>query len=222
MALNEQVLAEATTQPAQPESQAGDAASPQEQAAYEGVILAGIKILSDESTGPQIMSVLKSGSKDPAENLASATALIFSQIDEKSGGRVPEIVIAQATGVILDEVAEFATESGTMQIDKSTKDKASQYLWQELANMGFDIDPSDTIGLSSGMSEEELGSMVQAQDAAANSGQPVQQSPQQQPAARPHRAAQPATAQSAQQPIRQAAPQTSQQLPGIINSIVGA
>ena len=185
----------------QPSVQQQDETVPtdQEQQDYEKVVLAGVDILSDEKTGPLAMQALQAGQADPAKSLASVTARIFSQIDEKSGGKVPEVVIANAAGEILEQVVEFANKSGVMQIDKPTQDRAAQHLWMEFENMGYDIEPDDMSSLVQGMSEEELQGLVQEQGAAQAGGQ---------------------APQAPRQPQQQA-PVQPQKMPGIINQTVG-
>ena len=179
-----------------PQEQAADqgmnAPTPEDQEAYERTVLAGIKVLSDPKTNPKIMKMLKSEG-EPAKILASATTAIVTQLDEQSGGTVPEIVIMPAAGEILEQVAEFANESGVMKVDKMTQDKAAQLLVMELADT-YEIDPEELQGLSEGMGEEEIQSIVSEQGAIAGEV--------------PEEAAQP------QQP--------AQELPGLVARTVGA
>ena len=189
-----------TGQPAQDDT----TVTPKEQEAYERVVLAGIKVLSDPKTNPQVMTMLgDEGGGDPAQRLAKTTSTIFSQIDEQSKGTVPLAVVANAAGEILENVVQFANESGVMTVDKTMQDKASQFLWMDLSEM-YDIDPEEIKSLGEGMDEASLNTLVQEQDAVARSGQGAPQAP------------------AAAAPQTPAAAAPVQQLPGIINQTIGA
>ena len=185
--------------------------TPEEQDAYERVVLAGVKALSDPASSPQIMQMLgNEQAGEPAERLAKTTSTIFSQLDEQSGGTIPEAVIINSAGEILENVAEFANEAGVMPVDKPTQDRAAQLLLIDLGNM-YDFDPAEVQELSAGMSDQDLQVVVQEQDAAARGGQATAPS---QPAQAVQAAPQPA------KPV-QAAPVQKQKLPGIISQILG-
>lgn len=197
MAINDEIRGRADTPVEQVEQvQAGaNAPSPEDQEAYERTVLAGIKALSDPKSNPQIMQALGSGG-DPARQLASTTAAIMTQLDEQSGGTIPELVIMPAAGEILENVATFANESGVMKVDANIQNQATQYLIMDLADT-YDIPPEDIEELTAGLSEQEIGGIVEEQGAIANSG---------------------AAGQELEAP--QQAPQG--QLPGIINQTIGA
>ncbi len=191
--------------------------TPEEQEAYERVVLSGVKALSDPASSPQIMQMLgNEQAGDPAERLAKTTSTIFAQLDEQSGGTIPEAVIINSAGEILANVVEFASEAGVIPADKQTLDRASQLLLIDLGNM-YDFDPAEVQGLSEGMSDQDLQALVQEQDAAARGGSGAQapQTAPQQPMA-PQAAPQVAQAAPAQSP-----PQQKQKLPGIISQILG-
>ena len=171
-----------------------------EQQAYERVVLAGVKVISDPSTNPQIMKMLGDESAGgPAQRLATTTSTIFSQLDEKSRGTIPEAVILNSAGEILENVAEFANESGVMSVDQNMLTKAGQFLLIEMANI-YDFDPNEVEELTLGMDEKEVESIVKEQDAIARSDNEV--------------AANLPTTPLPQQAI-------PQQLPGIINQTIG-
>lgn len=175
------------------QGQESDVPTPEEQEAYERTVLSGIKALTAPESNPQIMEML-AGEGEPAQKLASVTNAIISQLDEQSGGTIPEVVIMPAAGEILENVVEFANESGVMAVDANVQNQATQHLIMELANT-YDISPEDLQELSAGMSEDELGGIVKEQGAIAGAGPEV--APQ----------------------VTQQAPQ---QLPGIINQTIGA
>lgn len=183
-------------------------ATPADQEAYERTVLAGVQILSDPKTGPKVMASLKSGG-EPAKLLATTTSQIFDQIDEQSGGTVPEIVIAKSAAEIMQNVAEFANNEGVLQVDQAVLGKAGQYLLMNLAET-YDIPPEDLQGMSEGMSEQEIQGVVSEQQGFAGDGDPEAN----------------AEALAAPQAAPQAAaPQAGiaeQKLPSIINQTLGS
>jgi len=174
-------------------------ATPEEQEAFDRTVMAGIEVLSDPKLTPKILNQLSDG--EPAKALAQTTSQVFGQLDEKSGGTIPEVVIVKAAGDIMLEIAEFGKEAGVIQVDQPTLTKASQYLMMELSDQ-YEIDPADIQGLSEGMGEDEIQGIVSEQGAAAGDGDPTEQA-------------------APQAPQMQAPAQPQQELPSIINQTVG-
>ena len=191
-----------------------EAATPEEQEAYDKVVMAGIKALSDPKTTPKVIAMLgNDDGGDPAKRLAATTSAIFGQLDEQSGGKIPEVVIIPAASELLENVAEFASESGAVAVDDAMVGRAAQFLIADIGE-AYGFDEEDFAALSEGMSEQDIQALVQEQDAIARSGpEGEQQSPQAVPQAQPQIAT-PSQPVSAPQPAKQ-------ELPGIINQVIG-
>ena len=168
-------------QPQQPQQPADNSnVTPEEQEAYERVVLSGIKILSDPKANSSIMTMLSNEDVgEPEERLAKVASAIFSQIDEKSGGKIPEGVIIHSAGEILENVAEFANEAGVIQVDSQVQNKASQHLMMAIGEE-YDIDPDEIQQVMSEMSDQDLQAVRQEQEGAVGQTQAAPQQPAQQ------------------------------------------
>ena len=83
--------------------------SPEEQDAYDKVIMAAMKVLfENEETNNTIIKQLKAGAKTPAKALADVATMLIVQLDQQSGGKIPETVILPASGEILEQVSDLA------------------------------------------------------------------------------------------------------------------
>lgn len=157
------------------QAQGGDQATPEEQEAIDKVVMAAMKVIhDDDNTHAQVMQMLKTGADSPAETLAEVTKTIMLQLDEKSGGTIPEVAIFPAAEQILELVGELAEASGLMQIDEATSVKAQQLMILGVAD-AYGVDPEELSGLMGSVSPEEMNAMVAQQDEYARSGQAQQQ-----------------------------------------------
>lgn len=100
-----------------PQQPSDSTATPEEQEAYERTVLAGMEILYSDATHEGIVKTLRDGAGQPHEALASVTTMIVQQLDEKSGGQIPEVVIIPATEELLSLVAELAQKSGAFEVN---------------------------------------------------------------------------------------------------------
>lgn len=145
----------------QPNTQAGEQATPQEQDAYERVVMAGMKVLYDDSTHAGIMNMLRHG-QDPAKALADTVAMIMVQIDQKSGGKIPEVVILPAAAELLGLTVELAQAAKIFQTDESTVARAMQLLIVDLADK-YGVDPTDVQTLMRSVDPQQLKRIVAQQ-----------------------------------------------------------
>jgi hypothetical protein len=158
-------------------------ATPAEQDAYNRVVTAGIKILYDKSTHDGIVNMLRSG--DPADALAKTVSTIMVQLDEKSGGKIPETVILPAAAELLDETAKLATAAKIFQADQKTLAVAMQKLVADLGEK-YGVNPDQIKSLLQSVPPDQLQSIVaeqsqygggQAQGAPAPAAAPPQGAP---------------------------------------------
>lgn len=148
-----------------PAPQSDEQATAQEQEAFTRVETAAMEIVYGEQTNPKIAQQLQAGADNPAQVLGETAMMIFAQIDEQSGGKLPETVMLQGALKVLDLLAEFAQESGTLQIDESVQRQSVNYMLMSAAEMGYisENDIPDLQALIESMPEEELQGIVQAQ-----------------------------------------------------------
>jgi hypothetical protein len=161
----------------------GDQPTPQEQNAYERVVMAGMKVLYDNSTHPGIMNMLTKSASDPAKALADTVSMIMLQLDKKSGGKIPEMVILPAAAELLGDVAELASKAGVFTVDENTATKAMQLMVMSLAE-NYGVQPEDVQALMQSFPPDEIKGMVAKQSQAAGSGAaPAKAAPAAAPAA---------------------------------------
>jgi hypothetical protein len=152
-----------------------------EQESYEKVVLAGMKMMYDPSLSPKLVEMLKSGADEPAKTLAKVAMVVFNQIDEKSGGTVPEIVVAHSVDALLEETITFANESGVMQVDEKTAAQARSEMLMSIADQ-FGVEPEDVQDIMGSYPPEEIDQMRASQESIMGDGQEMsQEAPQEMP-----------------------------------------
>ena len=160
----------------------GEQATPEEQKNYEKVVLAATKIIFDDKSRDQIMKSLQSGQK-PDEALATVASSIMLELDQKSGGKIPESVIFPAAMEVLDILGEVAEKSGAfqVQIDEQIMTAASQQLVLALMKE-YGVDQAEVQAMIGKMDPAKVKELVASQQASAQSWageQPQEQPPQQ-------------------------------------------
>jgi hypothetical protein len=165
--------------PDEPEGQeaGGDQPAPQEQDAMDRVVLASLKVIYDPKTHQGIVNGLTQGKDDPSKALADATTLIITQVDQASGGKVPEQVILPAAADVLGELANLAMKAGIFQVDEKTSNIAMQKTMAQLAE-AYGVTPEQTKQFMDSIDPEEGKKMLGQQSAMAQPASP-------QPAAQP-------------------------------------
>lgn len=156
--------------------------TPEEQDAYARVVLAGSEILFGEKTHQSIVAMLKNQASNPAKALAEVAVLLVKQIDEKSGGTVPETVILAPAAEFIEQAGTIAVEAGLFPVDEAVLNRAVQIALEELA-VEYDVTPEDLKAFLDGLDPAMMEKARAMQDQYANQGG-AQASPaaQQQPA----------------------------------------
>jgi len=147
------------------ENTEGDAASPDEQMAYEKIVIAALKVVYDETTHNKIMQALQQGGT-PDAALATTTASIMTELDQKSGGKVPEVVILPAAMEVLDILGELADTAGLFAVDVKVMTSAAQQLILKLMQE-YGVDPAGVQDFIGKMDPTKVQAMVAEQQSAA-------------------------------------------------------
>lgn len=106
--------------------------------AYDKVVVAGMKFMFDEKTHQYAIEALQ-GDGDPAEKLGKGVAQLMGILAERSQGAFPEHLIIPAGIELVMHAAEFAQESGMMELTPDTLGNAIQifvFSVFEMAGMG--------------------------------------------------------------------------------------
>lgn len=166
----------AATQAAQTEPQEdGEPATEEEQKAYDKVVSAGSEVLHGEETSAEVMSILEAGKDNPGEALAEVAMMIIGQLDEQSGGKIPEGIIIPAADDILSQAGELAEAAGLFKWNENIKGSAAQSLWKK-AGEKYDFDPQEIQELIDSMDKSEVENIRSQQDQIAQ-GSPQQAAP---------------------------------------------
>lgn len=107
--------------------------TPEEQAMYEKVVLAGTDALTDDASHPKIMKILQSEKDDPPRAIADAALFIMAALDGKSQRTIPQQVIIKATGEIAEQVAEVAEAAKVFKVTHDVLQKAGMFVVNQLA-----------------------------------------------------------------------------------------
>lgn len=129
-------------------------ASPEEEQALEKVLGAADEILfRNEQTSDELAGMLVQ--QDPINAAADVTALLVTQIDEKSGGYVPETVILPASAEILGKVMDMGREIG-IDYKQEHEQQAFVLTTQKLFDH-YGIDPDDVDALGASLPDDMSG-----------------------------------------------------------------
>lgn len=131
------------------------------QEAYERVVLAASDVLYSEETMPDVLNLLKSD--DPAKAIADATVMLIGQLDEQSGGTIPEDVIIPAAAEIAELIAELGQAKGLFQVDEQVLGRAGQHLLIGMAELYGEPTDEEMQDILNSVGEEERQQMVQQQ-----------------------------------------------------------
>ena len=151
-----------------------NAASPQEQDAYERVVLAGLQVLYSEQTHAQIMNMLKGG-EAPEKDISDTVALVMQQLDKQSGGKIPQVVIIPAAVELVSATAELGEQAGIFQTDDRVLARAVQMVIVTLSNE-YGVDPAEIQEILKSLDPQKLQQMVaEQQRMTADPAQPAEQ-----------------------------------------------
>lgn len=131
----------------------GEPATPEEQQSYDQVVMAASQVLYSDQTNPRVLKMLEAGADNPAQAIADVATMVIVQLDEQSGGTIPEVVIIPAAAEIAELVAELAQKRGIFEVNDQVMGQAGQLLLLSVADQ-YDV------------SEEELAELVQSVDPA--------------------------------------------------------
>lgn len=168
----------------------GEQATEEEEAAMSSLLNAAMAAIYSDQSHSKIMDTLKQGSR-PDQALADVAVAIVMQLDQQSGGKVPETVILPGTMAILAMLAEVAQASGLFEADEQTLLAAGQQATLSLLRE-YGVNPQDVQALAQQLGPEQVKSLIAQQQqsaqgwaggAQAQPQQPAQQPPQQPPQA---------------------------------------
>ena len=154
----------------------GETPTPEEQQAYDQVVAAGSEVLHGDETHQDIMNMLKTGADNPGDALAEVAMTVLSQLDEQSGGKIPEGVLIPAADDILSQAGELAAAAGLFPWDDQVKQSAAQSLWTK-AGEKYDFDPQEIQELIASMDQGEVENIRAEQEQIAMAGSQPQGAP---------------------------------------------
>lgn len=156
--------ADNATKPADASSQ-GEQASPASQAAYEKVVLAGMKVIFDDKSNQQVLQTLQQGDR-PDTALANVTVSIITELDRQSQGKIPEDVIIPAAMEILSELGDVAQKAGLFEVDDSTMTGAAQQTVMKLLEQ-YGVQPQAVQAVMAKLDPAKVKQMVADQQKSA-------------------------------------------------------
>jgi hypothetical protein len=135
-------------------------ATPQEQEAFDKVVLAGMKAIYDESAHQNIMNMLKSA--EPADALAQTTITLMLELEKKSNGQIPEAVILPAATELLAELATLGGTAGLFKPEEAMIVKAMQKMVYGLAET-YDVSEQEVAELMRAFPQEQVSQFARHQ-----------------------------------------------------------
>lgn len=105
--------------------QTGEAASPEEQAAYDAIVSYGLRLISNPKADVQMVEQIRSAA-NPAEGMGFVSGLAFRRAlteARKQGGVIPEEAVLPAATEIYENVVDMAQTAGVKEAsDQQTID----------------------------------------------------------------------------------------------------
>lgn len=108
-------------------------ATPEEQEAYDKVILAASEVMYGDMN-PEIIKMLQLEANDPPTAIARVATTIIVQLDDKSGGTIPEQLIFPAAAEIAEMTAELADAKKIFPVDDAVIQAAGQEMIPMIAD----------------------------------------------------------------------------------------
>lgn len=112
----------------------GEPATDDEQSQYERLVLAGSQILFSPETSPKIVKMMQTMADKPDQALAAVAVLIVTQLDEQSGGQIPEELILPPVAEFIEQAAELASNAKVFEVDEAVMNRAAQIAIEKLAD----------------------------------------------------------------------------------------
>lgn len=122
------------TAAAGPQDIGSEEPTPEEQAQYEKLVMAGTKVLYDDATHEKIVKVLKAGADDPVHAIADATLFILRGLDAASKGTLPLPILPHVAAELGEQVGEFAATAKIFPVDQDTLTKAGMVIFDQLCS----------------------------------------------------------------------------------------
>lgn len=119
---------------------------PQFKDAYERVVVAGMKIMFDQSTHAFAMKRVQQGEGSVGQRLGNAVAGLLSLILEKGKGGIPPQVVVPAGITLLVSAADFMNRSGIEAVPAKEVGVATEVMIDDVLKM-FKIDPAKAAAL---------------------------------------------------------------------------
>lgn len=153
-------------------TQGTEQSTPEEQDFYERVVLAGDEIIfGNEEARNAIVKKLKLGAKEPSTSLADATSLLVIQIDDQTGGDIPEAVILPAAAELLEHMSELVESLELFPIDDAVVNNAGQKMVGNLAE-AYGMKPEEIQNMMDTVPPEAQQQIAQEQGNFANKQPP--------------------------------------------------
>jgi hypothetical protein len=105
-------------------------ATQEEQAGYDKLMVA-VEAMLQES-GEQMISMMETA-ESPARAIAEATILVINQLDEQSGGTIPDELIMAPVEELIMELAEMAERAQLFEVDGKVLNQAAQMVVHDVA-----------------------------------------------------------------------------------------
>lgn len=139
--------------------------SPEEQKAYDTVMVAAMDVVYGDKTHDQIMQALNKGGQ-ASQALAKVAITIVLEIDNESQGKVPESVVIPAAMDVLDIVAEVAEKSQIFEVDEGVVMEAQQQVMVGLIEE-YGVNKEDATALMGSFDKETIEASNNTQHALA-------------------------------------------------------
>lgn len=148
-------------------------ATPEEQEQYERVVLAAGEVLYGQ-TSDSILEFMQAEAENPPVAIARAAHLILTQLDEKSGGTIPETVILPAAMEIAELCGELAASAGLFEVNEDVLQAAGQNAVYLIGDE-YGVEPEEMAEFLASLPEDEVMAVGQQQAQIAQRASPQQQ-----------------------------------------------
>jgi len=153
--------------------------TPELQDQYDRVMLAaGTILFKDAASHAQIIRTLKAGAKEPAKTIATIAVNIVTQLDERSGRKLPPEIIIPVGAEVTEQLCDLAKAAGVFPVDAKVMGQAGQAMIVEMADR-YGVDAAEVNALLNQFTPSEQEAMRAQQHEIASNGEPGAQQPPQ-------------------------------------------
>lgn len=111
------------------EAPGSENATAEDQDSYDRFAMAGLKIIyENKQSNGALVKKLKLDAKQPAKALADTVSMLVIQLDQKSGGKMPEDVILPVATELLEQMSELADSLKLFPVDEAVMNHAGQLM----------------------------------------------------------------------------------------------